>query len=61
MVRNPVGLAAIHNQENTAVGVVLFGLLVACAVAAVISLVLRFRRSQGWSVSSSSGAPTPRR
>jgi hypothetical protein len=43
-LRNPVGLAAIPNPEQ---GSVLFGLLLGCTGAAVVSLVLRFRRSQG--------------
>jgi len=46
-LRNPVGLAAIPNPERGALGPVLFGLLLGCTGAAVVSLVLRFRRSQG--------------
>jgi hypothetical protein len=46
-LRNPVGLAAIPNPEQGALGPVLFGLLLGCTGAAVVSLVLRFRRSQG--------------
>jgi hypothetical protein len=46
-LRNPVGLAAIPNLERGALGPVLFGLLLGCTGAAVVSLVLRFRRSQG--------------
>jgi hypothetical protein len=46
-LRNPVGLAAIPNPEQGALGSVLFGLLLGCTGAAVVSLVLRFRRSQG--------------
>jgi hypothetical protein len=47
VVRNPIGLAGIQSPEQSAVGAVLFGLLLACMVAAALSLVLRFRRSQG--------------
>jgi uncharacterized membrane protein YkvI len=47
VVRNPIGLAGVQNPEQSAVGAVLFGLLLACMVAAALSLVLRFRRSQG--------------
>jgi hypothetical protein len=46
-LHNPVGLAAIPNPERGALGSVLFGLLPVCTAAAVVSLVLRFRRSQG--------------
>ena len=46
-VRNPIGLAGVPDPEEGAVGVILFGLLLLCSAAAVISVVLRFRRSQG--------------
>ena len=46
-VRNPIGLAGIPDPEEGALGAVLIGLLVVCAAAAAISVVLRFRRSQG--------------
>jgi hypothetical protein len=46
-VDNPIGLAGIPDPETGAVGGALLGLLSACMVAAVISVVLRFRRSQG--------------
>jgi hypothetical protein len=46
-VRNPVGLAGVPDPEEGALGAVLFGLLAFCAVAALVSLVLRFRRSRG--------------
>jgi hypothetical protein len=45
-VDNPIGLAGIPDPETGAVGGALLGLLSACMVAAVISVVLRFRRSQ---------------
>jgi hypothetical protein len=46
-VRNPIGLADVPDPEEGALGSVLFGVLACCAVAAVVSLVLRFRRSRG--------------
>jgi hypothetical protein len=46
-VRNPIGVAAIPDPADSPVGAVLFGLLVVCTGAGVLSLVLRFRRSQG--------------
>ena len=58
-VDNPIGLAGTPDPEASAVAGVLLGLLTGCIVAAVISLVLRFRRSRGWSASSSSGSSTP--
>ena len=44
---NPIGLAWIPDPEASAVGTALFGLLIGCMSAAVLSLVLRFRRSRG--------------
>jgi hypothetical protein len=47
-VRNPIGVAAIPDPPaDSPVGAVLIGLLVVCTGAGVLSLVLRFRRSQG--------------
>jgi hypothetical protein len=46
-VDNPIGLAGIPNPETSTVGGALVGLLGACMVAAISSLVLRFRRSKG--------------
>jgi hypothetical protein len=46
-VRNPIGLVGIPDPEEGAFGAVLWGLLPVCAAAAAISVVLRFRRSQG--------------
>ena len=46
-VRNPIGLNGVPDPEEGTLGAVLFGVLACCAVAAVISLVLRFRRSRG--------------
>jgi class 3 adenylate cyclase len=46
-VDNPIGLAGIQHPEQTTVGAVLFLLLAGCMLAAVLSLVLRFRRSRG--------------
>jgi hypothetical protein len=47
VIRNPIGLTWVHNPEESAVGAMLYGLLLVCMVAAGLSLVLRFRRSQG--------------
>jgi hypothetical protein len=46
-VRNPIGLAGAPDPEEGALGALLFGLLLLCSVAAVLSVVLRFRRSRG--------------
>jgi hypothetical protein len=56
---NPVGVAGAPDPENGTLGAVLLGVLGACMVASAVSVVLRFRRSQGSSDSSSSGSPTP--
>ncbi|MET0833429.1 MAG: hypothetical protein ABWZ62_05580 [Actinomycetota bacterium] len=44
---NPVGLAGAPDPEGGALGAVLLGVLAACMVASVVSVVLRFRRSSG--------------
>jgi hypothetical protein len=46
-VSNPLGLTGIQDPEQSSVGSVLFLLLLGCMVAAVLSMVLRFRRSRG--------------
>jgi hypothetical protein len=46
-VRNPIGLRVVPDEEAGLLGGVLFGVLACCAVAALVSLVLRFRRSRG--------------
>jgi hypothetical protein len=46
-VDNPIGVAGTPDPEASAVAGVLLGLLTGCIMAAVISLVLRFRRSRG--------------
>jgi hypothetical protein len=46
-VRNPIGLTVVPDEEAGLLGAVLFGVLACCAVAALVSLVLRFRRSRG--------------
>jgi hypothetical protein len=46
-VRNPIGVAGVQELEDGAVGAVLFAIVVVCCVAAVVSVVLRFRRSRG--------------
>jgi hypothetical protein len=46
-VSNPIGLAGIQDPEQSTAGGILFLLLLGCMVAAILSLALRFRRSQG--------------
>jgi hypothetical protein len=46
-IRNPIGITGIPDPEAGALGAILFGLLLLCSVAAVLSVVLRFRRSRG--------------
>jgi hypothetical protein len=46
-VRNPIGLTVVPDEEADRLVAVLFGVLAFCAVAALVSLVLRFRRSRG--------------
>jgi hypothetical protein len=46
-LRNPLGVAGVPDPEDGALGAGLFVLLVACMLAAVVSVVLRFRRSRG--------------
>jgi hypothetical protein len=46
-VRNPVGLSDVPDPDEGALGSVLFGVLAVSAVAALVSLVLRFRRVRG--------------
>jgi hypothetical protein len=46
-VGNPIGLAAAQDLQDGLVGAVLVGLLLICTGAAMLSVVLRFRRSQG--------------
>jgi hypothetical protein len=47
VITNPIGVAAVENPEESAVGVALLNLLVLMAVVGFGSLVLRFRRSRG--------------
>jgi hypothetical protein len=46
-IGNPIGIAGVPDPEAGALGAVLFGLLLLCSTAAVLSVVLRFRRSRG--------------
>jgi hypothetical protein len=46
-VPNPFGLAGIQDPERSTAGAVLFLMFLGCTVMAVVSMVLRFRRSQG--------------
>jgi hypothetical protein len=47
VVPNPIGVAGLENPEQSTFGTVLLGLVVVSMVAAVVSLVVRFRRSRG--------------
>jgi hypothetical protein len=46
-VRNPIGLTGVPDRVTGLLDAVGFDLLAVCAVAAVVSVVLRFRRSGG--------------
>ncbi|MFL6223036.1 MAG: hypothetical protein ACJ75K_09460 [Actinomycetes bacterium] len=46
-VANPIGVAAVGNPEDNVPGLVLLDLIGVLVVAAVVSLVVRFRRSRG--------------
>ncbi|MDP8956371.1 MAG: GAF domain-containing sensor histidine kinase [Actinomycetota bacterium] len=47
IVANPIGFDAMGDVEETTVGDVLFGILGACALAAIVSMFFRYRRSRG--------------
>ena len=46
-VPNPIGVPGISDVENGVFGAISFGLLIGCMLAALVGLVLRFRRSRG--------------
>jgi hypothetical protein len=46
-VRNPLGVANLLGEQADVVSAVLFGLATGCGIAALVSVVLRFRRSRG--------------
>ena len=46
-IANPIGVAGAENPAESTVGMTLIVLLMVSALAAVVSLVLRFRRSRG--------------
>ncbi|HEX2155409.1 MAG TPA: hypothetical protein VHS79_00260 [Actinomycetes bacterium] len=46
-VDNPIGVAAVGNPEQSTAGQVVINLLTVLALAAVVSLIVRFRRSRG--------------
>ena len=46
-IDNPIGIAAIGDVEESALGNVIFIALLACTVLSLLSLILRFRRSSG--------------
>jgi hypothetical protein len=47
VVANPIGVAGLEDPEESALGTALLDLLLLLAVAAFVSLVMRFRRSRG--------------
>jgi hypothetical protein len=47
VISNPIGVAAVGNPEESAVGTALLNLLILFIVVAFVSLVIRFRRSRG--------------
>ena len=47
IIPNPIGITGVPDPEQGAVGAVLIGLFLLCAVAGCVSLVMRFRRAQG--------------
>jgi hypothetical protein len=47
VIANPIGIAGIENPEESTVGGALLGLMILSALVALVSLVLRFRRSRG--------------
>jgi MFS family permease len=47
VIANPIGVAAVENPEESAVGVTLLSLVTLVAVVGFVSLVIRFRRSRG--------------
>lgn len=44
---NPIGIAGVQNPEQSTIGDVLFGVLSVCLIAAMASLVIRYRRARG--------------
>jgi hypothetical protein len=46
-VDNPIGVPGVENPEGSVLGAVLLALILLATVAAVVSLVVRFRRSRG--------------
>jgi hypothetical protein len=47
VVDNPIGISALGDIEESLVGTVAFAVVLGLAVCAIVSLVLRFRRSRG--------------
>jgi hypothetical protein len=47
VVSNPIGVAAVENPDQSGAGAALLGLLLVSLVVALVSLVIRFRRSRG--------------
>jgi hypothetical protein len=47
VIPNPIGITGLPDPEQGAVGALLISLLLLCAVAGCLSLVIRFRRARG--------------
>jgi drug/metabolite transporter (DMT)-like permease len=47
VVSNPIGVAAVENPDQSGAGAALLGLLLLLLGVALVSLVIRFRRSRG--------------
>jgi MFS family permease len=47
VIANPIGIAGVENPEQSTVGMALLDLVILSGVVAFVSLVIRFRRSQG--------------
>jgi hypothetical protein len=46
-IPNPIGLASVPDPEDSALDPVLYGTFLVCGVVAMVSVVVRFRRSRG--------------
>ena len=46
-IPNPVGVAAVGDIEESAIGSAIFFALIVCTLLALVSLIVRFRRSRG--------------
>jgi hypothetical protein len=46
-VANPIGITGVVDPEESIIGILAYGVLLVCSLAALASLVVRFRRSPG--------------